>query len=499
MGWPTEPVNTDEPARLRSQAAVYVVCALALLIAGAATSASEIGLGCAVGLGLGVLITIAADLKRPFGSVPGAVVALVGMMAMTMLLAIVGGPSGAFALVPMVGAFVLGFDWHLVRRLRPLPFASGFLVVLGMASGDAWTYPAGVVWLALALGALTSLESDRRAAQPKVQAVNIGPEAPDVQTSDLLTTVLIALAIALVAALVLSTPSCQRSSNSSSGGGSSPGFDPGSGYGSGSGTGSGTGSGSGYGSGSGRQYVPDPNGRFLVPNDGSGSGSGSGTASDVPSPELLPPRGESRTYRLDDGTVIVAERADDGTGTITVTEPDGRTRTYTYRDQSDGTTRIHERGEGGEPGRTLTYDPNGRIASEDGTGGTSGTGSGSGPGTSSGTDGGSNADQQKDEKKPPHLDWRLIVGLVLLLAAAGALAWWWSKRPSKAPPADAPPWALQLAREIDREGAARGPRRGRSQSLVRYASDLRAGPIPDDRVTEVADTVSAALFGRQDP
>ncbi|HWJ97319.1 MAG TPA: hypothetical protein VNQ33_04110 [Acidimicrobiales bacterium] len=481
MDWPTEPLPADEPTRPRSQAAVYVVCALAMVIVCSAAETPTLGLGCSLALAVGVGITLAAGLRRPFGGVPGAVVALIAMMAMAMLLAFTGGPPSAWMLVPVVGAFVLGFDWHLVRRLRPLPFAFGFLVVLGLASGDRWTYPVGVLWLALALGALTSLESDRRAAQPKVRAVSVGPEAPDVQATDLVTTVLVALAIALVAALVLSTPSCQPTDSSDLGpsGSRSP-------YGTGSGSGLGSGSESGSGAGSGRTYVPDDDGRFLVPDDGSGSGS----TSDIPSPDLLPAPGESRRLLGDDGTTMFTQRGEDGAGAITVTDPDGTSRTYTYREQPDGTTRIQELDDDGRPGRTLTYDPKGQIA----TGG-----SGSDAGSGSAFDQQDREQEKEDDKPPSHLDWRLLLGLVLLLAAGGALAWWWSKRPPEAPPVAAPPWALRLAREIDREGAARGPRRDRSQSLVRYADDLRAGPIPDDRVIEVAVTVSAALFGRHDP
>ncbi len=218
-GWPTERAKTDEPAGLRSQVAVYVVCAAAIGIVTGATSTLEWGLTTMLALAGGIAISLAADLRRPLGSVPGAVAGGLAMMVMTVVLAFVGGGTTSYLLVPAVGAFVLGLDWRLVRRLRPLPFAFGFLVVAGVSGGETWTYPAGLLWLVLALGALTSLESDRRAAQPKVEAVTAGPVAPDVQTGDVLTTVLIALALALVAALVLSTPSCQRRDGGGSGSG----------------------------------------------------------------------------------------------------------------------------------------------------------------------------------------------------------------------------------------------------------------------------------------
>ena len=79
--------------------------------------------------------------------------------------------------------------------------------------------------------------------------------------------------------------------------------------------------------------------------------------------------------------------------------------------------------------------------------------------------------------------------------------WWWSRRTPKAAllAGAVPPWALRLAREIEHEGGDRGVRRGRSQSLARYAGDLVAGPLPDARLTLVADVVSTALFARDDP
>ena len=127
--WPTEPGKSDDPARLRSQAAVYVVAALAIGIVCVAGDAAGWGVAGALALGAGVAIGLAFDLRRPFGGLPGAAAAAVAMLIAVVLLMLVGGPAMAYAAVPLLGAFVLGLDWHLVRRLRPLPFAFGFLVV----------------------------------------------------------------------------------------------------------------------------------------------------------------------------------------------------------------------------------------------------------------------------------------------------------------------------------------------------------------------------------
>ncbi|MCU1372583.1 MAG: hypothetical protein JWO77_3777 [Ilumatobacteraceae bacterium] len=488
--WPTEPAKATEPAGARSQVAVYVVGAVAIGIACGAADVLEWGVAAMLALAAGVAIGLLADLGRHFRSVPGAVASLITMAVLTIVVAFIGGSPLLFGCVPLAGALILGLDWDLVRRLRPLPFAFGFLVVIG-AGGDTWTYPAGLLWLVLALGALASLEADRRAGQPQVVAVTGGPAGDDLRKGDVATSVLVALALALVAALLLSTPSCQRSDQGSgrSGSGQSGSGEAGSGeFGSGE-NGTGTAPGS---SGSEHLYVPNPDGQFLVPNDGEPRSGAGGDA--IPSPTLLPEAGEApRVLRYEDGSVVTAERLGDGTGRATVEEPDGTTRTYTYRERSDGLIVIQERDEDGNVGRTLFYDPQGRIATDE----EATAGSGDDP-TDQQTD--QDQDQQDDDENGSFkLDGRLLALIAVALAALGALVWWLSRRTPKAPPPDAPPWAVRLARDVDREGAARGPARRRSQSLVRYADDLQAGPLPDPRLADVADVVSTALFARTDP
>jgi hypothetical protein len=136
--------------------------------------------------------------------------------------------------------------------------------------------------------------------------------------------------------------------------------------------------------------------------------------------------------------------------------------------------------------RTLYYDPQGRLASD-------GEGAGGGPGPDE-------PDPAEDGEGSSPPDWRILALVAAVLAALGALAWWLSRRTTPvAPMADAPPWALRLASEIGREGAAHGRPRGRSEPLARYAAVLRQGPIADERVVAVADVVSAALFSSRDP
>lgn len=476
--WPTEPVKPEELAGARSQIAIFVVCSVAIGIA--CGVGGELGWGVAAMLALaaGIAVGLLAELGPRFGSIPGAVASILTMMVLTVLLAFVGGSTIAFACVPLAGAFILGLDWHLVRRLRPLPFAFGFAVVIAVASGESWTYAAGLVWLVLALAALASLEADRRAGQPQVVAVTGGPSGDDLRTGDLATTVLIAVAIALLAALVLSVPSCNRNQEGGSGGSDRSGE-----FGSGSGAGE-----NGSGGASEHRYVPDPDGNYLIPEDGQGTGSG---GEGIPSPELLPETGEpSSSFQSPDGSTLRAERLPDGTGRIEVTEPDGTVRSYTYEERPDGLIEIQEFDEDGNPVQTLYYDPQGELATGEPAADQS---------PSNRTPDRPEERKEDDDKEPSKLDWRLIVGVVLVLAAVAALIWWASKRAGPtAPPPDAPPWAIRLAREIDREGAARGPARRRSQSLTRYGDALRAGPIPDDRLADVVDVVSTALFGRSE-
>lgn len=466
-GWPTTPPRPDEQASLRSQAAVYVVCAAAIGIVTAAAAAIEWGAAAAVALAAGVAIGLAFDLERAFRSIPGAAAAVLAMVAMGVAIAFVGsvGVVG-LALVPLTGALVLGLDWRLVRRLRPLPFGFGFLVVIGVSDGDPWTYPAGLAWLALALGALASLESDRRAAQPQVVAVAAGSQAARVRPSDLATTIVIALAVAVLAALVLTTPSCQRNPTGGS-------------------TGSG---GSGLGSG-------------LGTGSGGGSGAADPSLDAVPSPELLPGPGEApRRTTLDDGTTVTYERGSDGIGRATVDQPDGTTRTYTYRDGSDGLIEIRELDDDGNTVRTLYYDPQGKVTTEGGAaidGRSNDPGStSSGSGSSGSADGSAPSD---DDRSKAEVDGRLLALLLAVLVAVGALVWWVTRRRPKAPPPDAPPWAMRLAHEIEQEGRRRGAPRARSQSLDRYGAELRRGVVPDERLSVVTDLVSAALFARSEP
>lgn len=492
----------EAQAGARSQAVVYASATVAMLIVCGAADSITWGLGGAAALAIGVAIGLTVDLAHVFRNLAGAFLALVTTLAVGVLIGLLGSNAGSvlpLGLAPLAGLVVLGLDWSRVGRLRPLTWAFGLLVIVGVAGEETWTYPAAVGWLALALAALASLEADRRAAQPPVVPTTSGPMAPEVQSTDLVSTILIAVAVALVAAVLLSTPSCQRDGSGNRAGRSpfgSSGGSGGSGRAGGSGSGSpgnqsgnqsGNESGNGsFGTGSGSTssnhlYVPDPNGRFLIPNNGTGGQSGSVR---IPSPERLPGANDppSGTLPGTDGT-ITYRRAPDGTVTVTVDRPGEPFRRYTYRERSDGLTEIRGYDRNGNLRSQYWYDPKGRVATDDPTA----------------------VDQnpppvQKDEPhRKLHVDGRLVLAIVLgLLAIAGIVALV-ARHRAKPPPPPVPPWALRLARDIEHQGRRRGRARRGAESLTRYGRALAAGPLPDPRIVDVADVVSTALFGRDDP
>ncbi|WP_426571140.1 hypothetical protein [Aquihabitans sp. McL0605] len=469
-------------AGLRSQLLTYAVCALALWLVCAAIEQPSWGVVAAVVLGAAVAVAVAADLIRPYGRFAGLVVGTLATMALALLLAFVSAPASTWTVVPLAGLFIAGLDWRVVRRLLVAPFLAGLLVLVGVAHREAWTYPTALAWLVLAFAACASLEADRRAAQPKVAAVSPGPVAPDIRSGDLITTILFALAIALVAALVLSVPSCRHPSP-----GSSSGF--GSSLGSGSGSSSGPGSGRGHYDGngqwipdSGRRYVPDAGGQYLVPDDGSGQGQPSG----VPSPTLLPKGttpGRGDTYQTPDGSTLTTERRPDGTGRITVHHDGQADRTFVYRDLPEGTTAIDELDADGNVVRTYVYDPNGKYADQ----------------TSGATPASPEQQQKQAQDHSLHVNGRAILAVILGLALIAGIVALVRRHLRRPPPPPAPPWALQLARDLEHEGARRGRPRRRSEPLAAYAAALSDTALPDERIARVGAIVSTALFAAHEP
>ena len=60
-------------------------------------------------------------------------------------------------------------------------------------------------------------------------------------------------------------------------------------------------------------------------------------------------------------------------------------------------------------------------------------------------------------------------------------------------------WAHRVAARLDDEGRRRGRGRNRGETVVDHTHALIDGPLPDARLIEVGEIVSAALFGRHMP
>ena len=62
-----------------------------------------------------------------------------------------------------------------------------------------------------------------------------------------------------------------------------------------------------------------------------------------------------------------------------------------------------------------------------------------------------------------------------------------------------PPWAEDLRRRIEREGARRGRPRRPAESITAYIEALAAGTLPDPRLIQLGAALSAAYFGPDMP
>lgn len=475
------PDPSGPPATPRSQVAAAAVAVSALVLGGlAAPEVLGWFVADAVALVVAIVVGLALPPLPPLRKLSGLVLGLiVGGLAMvgTMFLWAAAGLAIPPGLVPLVALVAVGLDWRRADRLRTVVTASGAVVLLAALSKDPVVVVGAVAWLALAFGTYTLLEGDRRAALPRVQP-DARAAAAEARPDDLATTLLIAAAVALLAALVLSVPSCQRRMSGDAGG---------SGAGSSAGeAGAGGGSGSGFGSGSGR-YVPDPDGRFLIPGEGT-PGSG---GERIPTPDQVPDGlepGAPRTETLPDGTQLTYEERPDGDVAVTVTDPDGTTTDWRFHERSDGLVEIDRLEPDGTTAERWFFDPEGELATQE-----------------DGATGGPTPTPEPEPDASDRPDARAILQVLGILVALGLLAWlgawWWRRRHPGGPAPDptVPPWALALAARIDAEGAARGRARAADESVVRYGRELAAGALPDARLAVVCEVVSDALFSAVDP
>ncbi len=269
---PTTAAPTVTQVSIRTMAAVYVLASAGFLIALREAPERSVVIGAVVALGIGIVVGHLTGVGRWFGQLAGLFVGVCAMVLLAGAMAFGASLFGTdtvvldppYGVTVWVGAAITGLDWCRVARLRGYVVIALGLVLIGVATTESWAIPVAIVWLVGALGAFTLLEGDRRAALAQATPGLVG-EARNPRPQDLVTTIVVALALGLVAALVLSAPSCSPNG----GGGRGSGSESGQGLGQGSGSGDfGTDSGGTSGTPD-HRYVPDPTGRFLVPDDGS--------------------------------------------------------------------------------------------------------------------------------------------------------------------------------------------------------------------------------------
>lgn len=246
--------------------------------------------------------------------------------------------------------------------------------------------------------------------------------------------------------------------------------------------------------------VRDPEGDVLVPDpDGDG---------DIPMPnggvrDALPGSGGSTTYRTDgDGTVATDRNGEVrtydrdfvGRERVTVERPGEPDRSYVY-DETGPYLSVLEYDEDGRLIKRYRYDPDGVIVDDapvDGVGGT-------GPGGSGGSDQPNQiADQSPTDADDPAEEhgpfpwWIVAVTVAAIVAAVMGVLLWRRRRP----PADPRllRWAVALTEALTAHGKAHGRPRGRAETIGAYTTALASGVLPDPRLADVGQILSAAFF-----
>lgn len=426
--------------------------------------------GTAVATGIGVTLALATPFGRRFDALPTPLLAPVAAIFTIMGI----GALAAFGLVlsPQialgVGFVVLGLGWGGVPALRTIALASAVPVVIGCGRGEAWVYPAAIAWLAILLGSLTLIEADLRAGTPPLEPLIPGATAGRVSPRESTPTMLVAIGIGLALALLMAAPSCQRMlrpSGRSSGEGTPR---PGTG---------------GTPGGGDHRYVPDPDGRWLIPGDGDGTGPL------IPRPEdgegLVP--GGTRRFRPDPSTTVTyRRRVQDGDLSVSVHQDGRPTRVYREHRRPDGTWDITVRDADGHVIDRYRYDPEGRVQ----------RGDRATPATTT------------TQPAPPKATrrqhrsirwWQVLLALAVLAAVVALVVWLARRRPPDEAEPDGPPWVIDLTRRLERFGRLHGRARRPSETLVAYGAAVAAGPVPDPRVEELVALLSAVLFSRRGP
>ncbi|HEX7136047.1 MAG TPA: hypothetical protein VF228_25935 [Iamia sp.] len=445
---PVGPAGVAAPAPLRSLAspASQALVVGAFLVAFAALAVrmdSALWFAAPAGaLLLGVVLGLQLDLRRWFAPVPGLVVALATLVGLSVLWAIALGWLAVevpYALVPLAALVAFGADWWWVERLRPATVASGAVLVLLLRGDVAATLPLALPWFAVAAAALWSLRRDALQAVPTPVPLG-GSATPEPDPGAARTAVAVAaswLVAGVVVALVSLIPLWFDSPDTRGRLGAEPTFDS--------------------------------------PGPGSGGGgSGGGSAGGGPSGDL---DGDGFTDAIDGRDVDgdgIPDRDIDGDG-VPDADLDG-----------DGIPDIDADGDGvpDDTGSGSVPDPGEAGTVPDGTGDGSTDGRGAG---------GSGRGEAVLRLVGLVVVALLVAGLVAL--AVRAIARELARRRALA----ARPWAVRLAERLEHEGARRGRARRRDEPVTRYAAVLAVDVLPHERLADVGDALSAALFGARAP
>ncbi len=258
--------------------------------------------------------------------------------------------------------------------------------------------------------------------------------------------------------------------------------------------------------------VRDPEGDVLVPDpDGDG---------DIPMPnggvrDALPGSGGSTTYRTDGDTTVAVDRDGEvrtydrdfvGRDRVTVERPGRPDRSYVY-DETGPYPTVLEYDEDGRLVKRYRYDPDGIIVDQapaDGAagGGSSGSGGAGQPNqvadeTTDQSPATPDADDPAKEDDGPFPWWVVAVVVAAIVAAVVGVILWRRRQPPTDP--RLLPWAVALTEQLTAHGTAHGRSRGRSETIAAYSAALAGGVLPDPRLVDVGQVLSAAFFAPTAP
>lgn len=460
----------------------FLVASIALVGFGLAVkSMTAAGMGVvaiAVGIGLGELLPV----DRLFKTVSGWVAALIVATIYVALVAVL--QSLLRTVLPLepaayLGLAVAGLDWKRADRLRPSVFLSGLLLAPVVGSPTSATLVIALLWLAVALATLWTLQGDTDRGQRRAVPIRPPQAAADdevpLRGSELLRIIGGAAMLSIALTLLIGNPSCDNRRN-----GRSPysnAYDQGASSGGRGGYGQAGGGGGGVDDPN-SPYIdpdnPDPDGRYYDPND---------PRTDPDSPYYDP---NSPSGYGGNGTSV---RGGGGNGARSATVP----RNVSRPGSGGESSRARQPGRPVQPG----------IPSDGSSGASSGSSAAGGE-----VAGGSSSASGGDLTTLLYM----LLGLGVLTAIAAVVMMivrklqgeddddldddkhrLFGRRKKKGSPNVA--WAKGALTRLSKEGERRGRPRRRAETVVRYCAALAVSVLPDERLNGVGNVLDVALYG----